>query len=173
MSKYASILFSPEEYYEIAPFRFPVYHDLVPGESKGMELITRQQSKNTFKSIKVAQKIGKAKGIGTKEAVELLSKIGEEGTEELVYDFAPELEELQADNVGAVEQKVSFVTLFMQYRGEAQLNGKRKWEKLSDWSVEDTEAMPAKILEEIFTLILWERDGWPKKEEPTEVVVDE
>ena len=37
MSKYASLLFSPTEYHEIAPFRFPIYRDLVPGEAKGIE----------------------------------------------------------------------------------------------------------------------------------------
>ena len=77
MSKYASLLFSPAEYHEIMPFRFPVYHDLVPGEAKGIEEMTRKQSKNTFKSIKVAQKIAKQRGITTKEAVELLSSISE------------------------------------------------------------------------------------------------
>ena len=50
----------------------------------------------------------------------------------------------------------------MQYRAEAQLNGKKKWEKLSDWTMEDTESIPSAILEEIFQLILWERDGWPE-----------
>lgn len=174
MSKYASILFTPEEYEEIAPFRFPVYRDLVPGEAKGMEAITRQQSKNTFKSIKVAQKIAKAKGIKVKEAVELLANIGEAGNEDIIYEFAPELEELQQDNVGSVEQQVAFVTLFMQYRGEAQLNGKRKWEKLSDWEESDTEAMPQAIMNQIFQLIVWERDGWPTaKNMPVDVMEPE
>lgn len=163
MSKYASLLFSPAEYHEIAPFRFPIYHDLVPGEAKGIEEMTRKQSKTTFKSIKVAQKIAKAKNIPTKEAVEMLSNLGGDGTEEFVYDFAEELEELNADSSGNVETQVAFVTLFMQYRAEAQINGKKKWEKLSDWTVEDTEAMPSAVMSEIFQLILWERDGWPKE----------
>lgn len=163
MSKYASLLFSPEKYHEISPFRFPIYEDLVPGEAKGIEKLTRDQSKNTFKSIKVAQRIAKAKGISTKEAVELLSKIGsEEDSQDFLYEYASELEDLQSDSLGNVETKVAYVTLFMQYRAEAQINGKRKWERLEDWGVEDTEAMPTKILDDIFQLLLWERDGWPK-----------
>lgn len=161
MSKYASLLFSPEEYHEITPFRFPVYHDLVPGEAKGIEELTRAQSKSTFKSLKVAQRIAKQKGIPTKEAVELLSSIGE-SDQEMIYEFAEELEELQRDSVGDVETKVGFVTLFMQYRAEAQINGKKKWEKLSDWTVEDTEAMPNTIMQQIFEFVMWERDGWPE-----------
>ena len=162
MSKYASLLFTPEEYHEITPFRFPIYHDLVPGEAKGIEALSRAQSKSTFKSLKVAQRIAKAKGIPTKEAVELLSNIGE-GDGEMVYEFAEELEELQNDASGTVKTQVAFVTLFMQYRAEAQINGKKKWEKLDDWTAEDTEAMPNAIMQQIFEFITWERDGWPQE----------
>jgi len=163
MSKYASLLFAPTEYHEIAPFRFPIYHDLVPGEAKGIEEMTRNQSRTTFKSIKIAQRIAKQKGITTKEAVELLSNISDGQHEEDIYEFAEELEELNRDQVGGVETQIDFVTLFMQYRAEAQINGKKKWEKLSDWTLEDTEAMPTQVLQDIFQLILWERDGWPKE----------
>jgi len=163
MSKYASLLFAPEQYHEIAPFRFPVYHDLVPGEAKGIEEMTREQSRSTFKSIKIAQRIGKARGISTKEAVDLLSSISEGENEEAIFEFAEELEELNRDQVGSVQTKVAFVTLFMQYRAEAQINGKKKWEKLSDWTVDDTESMPTALLNQIFELVLWERDGWPEE----------
>lgn len=165
MSKYASLLFSPEEFHEIAPFRFPIFHDLVPGEARGIEEINRKQSKNTFKSLKVAQRIAQSKGITTKEAVNLLANINENGDEDFVYEYAEELEDLQTDAVGEIELQLSFVTLFMKYRAEAQINGKKKWEKLDDWTLEDTEQMPAKIMNEIFQLLLWERDGWPGKGE--------
>ena len=80
----------------------------------------------------------------------------------MVYEYAQELEELGANQFSEVEIQISFVTLFMQYRGEVQLNGKKKWEKTSDWQMEDTESMPKKMMEEIFQLVTWERDGWPK-----------
>ena len=166
MSKYASLLFSPEEYHEIGPFRFPIYGDLVPGEAKGMEELTRSTSQNTFKSIRVAKSIAERKGITTKEAVQLLAEIGTGDTEEMVYEYAQELEELGANQFSEVEIQISFVTLFMQYRGEVQLNGKKKWEKTSDWQMEDTESMPKKMMEEIFQLVTWERDGWPKPGKP-------
>lgn len=164
-AKYASLLFAPEEYHEIGPFRFPVYKDLVPGEARGIEEITRKQSKSTFRSIKLAQRIAKDKGITTKEAVELLSKTGESGSEDLLYDYAADLEELQRDSVGAVEQQVAFVTLFMKYRAEAKLEGTKDWTKLEDWSQEDTESMPSRLMQDVFSLILWERDGWPTPSE--------
>ena len=162
MSKYASLLFSPEEYYEIGPFRFPVYHDLVPGEAKGIEEIGRKQSKSTFRSLKLAKRIAKDKEITTKEAIELLANTAD--NQELLYDYANELEELQRDSVGAVEQQIAFVTLFMQYRGEAKLPRQKDWQKLSDWTANDTEAIPGRLMEQIFELVTWERDGWPKSE---------
>lgn len=162
MSKYASILFSPEKYHEIGPFRFPIYNDLVPGEAKGIEELTRKQSKSTFSSIKLAQRIAKDKGITTKEAIELLG--GDGANEEVLYDYATELEDLQNNSVGAVEQQIAFVTLFMRYRGEVKMPKAKDWEQTKDWSEEDTEAIPTKIMEEIFQLISWERDGWPEPE---------
>lgn len=168
MSKYASILFAPAEYHEIGPFRFPVYHDLVPGEAKGIEEISRKQSKSTFRSIKLAQRIAKDKGISTKEAIELLGNVGEDSNQDVLYDYAADLEDLQRDTVGAVEQQVAFVTLFMKYRAEARIDGKKGWSRLEDWDQADTESMPSKLMEEIFTLILWERDGWPEADQGNE-----
>ena len=167
MSKYASLLFGPEKYYEVGPFRFPIYEDLVPGEARHIEEYAKKQSKATFKSIKLAQRIAKDKGITTKEAIELMSKIGEtEGeTPDIVYDYAEEIEELQNQGVSPTDQKISFVTLFMQYRGEAKLNGSSEWSKLKDWESQDTEEMPTKMLDEVFKLMLWERDGWPAHED--------
>ena len=163
MSKYASLLFSPDTYHEIGPFRFPVYHDLVPGEAKGIETISRKQSRSTFASIKLAQRIAKDKGISTKEAIELLGKT-DEANQDLLYDYAAELEELQRNTVGAVETQIAFVTLFMQFRGEVKLPKAKDWQRVEDWSEADTEAMPSKVLEDIFRLISWERDGWPEPE---------
>jgi hypothetical protein len=165
MSKYASLLFAPEEYHEIGPFRFPIYHDLVPGESRKIEQLTRKQSKSVFRSIKLAQRIAKDKGITTKEAVDLLSNASQTENEELLYDYTDELEALQDQGVNAVEQRVSFVTLFMQFRGEVKLPGEENWKPTDDWTESDTEKMPGKLLDEVFNLILWERDGWPAGDE--------
>jgi hypothetical protein len=162
MSKYASLLFKPEEYREVGPFRFPIYHDLVPGEAKGIEAIARQQSKHTFRSIKLAQRIAKDKEITVKEAVELLSGSEDGDSQELLLNYAAELEEMQANSLGANEQQIAYVTLFMQYRAEAKLPGATEWAQLRDWSQDDTEGMPSALMAEIFTLIMWERDGWPE-----------
>lgn len=163
MSKYASLLFAPEKYHEIGPFRFPIYNDLVPGEAKGVEAISRKQSRSTFASIKLAQRIAKDKEITTKEAIDLLGNTGEDN-QEILYDYASELEEMQRSSIGAIEQQVAFVTLFMQYRAEVKLPKAKDWQKIPDWTEADTEAMPTKLMEEVFQMITWERDGWPEPE---------
>lgn len=164
MSKYASLLFSPENYHEIGPFRFPIYKDLVPGEAKRIEELSRKQSSSTFKSIKLAQKIAKDRSITTKAAIELLSNAGDKEDEEIMYDYANELEELNNSGIGAVTQQIEYVTLFMKFRAEVKLPGESEWTKTTDWTQEDTEEMPQKYVKEIFELINWEREGWPEKE---------
>jgi len=167
MSKYASLLFGPEKYYEIGPFRFPIYEDLVPGEARHIEEYQKTQSKVTFKSLKLAQRIAKDRGITTKEAVELMGSIGnaEGETPDLVYEYAEEIEDLQNQGLNATDQKINFVTLFMQYRGEAQLNGDGNWIALRDWTTKDTEEMPTKMMDQVFQMLMWERDGWPAHED--------
>lgn len=163
MSKYASLLFSPEEYYEIGPFRFPIYHDLVPGEARGIEVLARKQSKHTFSSIKLAQKIAKDRRITTQEAIELLGN-NDEQNQDIFYEYASELEELQQLSVGAVEQKIEYATLFMKFRGEVKLPKAREYTKVSDWTDQDTESIPNKLLDKINQFISWEQSGWPVQE---------
>jgi hypothetical protein len=166
MSKYASLLFKPKEYHQIGPFRFPIYHDLVPGESKGIEEISRKQSKHTYRSIRLAQKIAKDRDITVKEAIDLLSNANPDSTQEILLNYAEDMEDLQSNSVGAYEQQIAFVTLFMQYRAEVRLpsGDKSKWTRTEDWVTDDTEHMPGKLLTEIFQFITWERDGWPELE---------
>jgi len=164
MSKYSSILFVPDKFHHIGPFRFPVFEDLTPGEAKGIEMLTRKQSKQTFKSIRLAQQIAKDKKITTKEAIDMMSNLGDNDSEDLAIQYSKELEQLQSEGVSAVEQQIDFVTLVMQYRGEAQIKG--KWQSLKDWSEDDTDSMPSKLLEQVFEFVIWERDGWPTEGKP-------
>lgn len=167
MSKYASLLFETENYHKIGPFRFPIYHTLLPGEAQGIEDITRRQSKSTYHTIKLAQRIAKDKGLATaEEALELLTsnKLDDENKQQFVLEYADEMEALQRDSMGATEQQCHFVTLFIKFRGEAVIpgSGSKQWTPLTDWTPEDTERNP--FVQDIFKLMLWERDGWPSPE---------
>lgn len=163
MSKYASLLFAPEEYYEIGPFRFPIYHDLVPGEARGLERLSKKESRHTFNSIKLAKKIADDKGITTKAAVELLSETGED-KQEIFYEYATELEELQVASVGVVDAKIDKATLLIQFRGEVKTNKSKDWQKVEDWTEADTEKIPGKLLDKIVEFMEWERTEWPSSE---------
>jgi hypothetical protein len=70
MSKYASVLFDTDEYHRIGPFRFPIYHALLPGEAKGIERLARLQTKSTYRTIKLAQRIAKDKNLADIETPE-------------------------------------------------------------------------------------------------------
>lgn len=161
MSKY-SVLFEAEEFYTIGPFRFPIFQDLTPGESRGMEAVNKKQSKNTYKSMKLAQKIARDHKLKSKEALEVLSNIGKEENQDYLFEYADDVEELTNGSLSELEQKIEYVTLFMRFRGQVKLPPSEEWTRTEDWTPADTEALTSKRLNQIYELITWERDGWPK-----------
>lgn len=172
MAKYASLLFSPEQYHQIGPFRLPVYHDLVPGEAKLIEEVSRRFTTTSYKSIQLARRVAQDKGISLREAVDLLGRANEPENEDLVFNYATELEELQSTSVGAVAQKIAFVTVLLQYRGEVQLPNTEGWTQVKDWTEADTEATPTPVLDQLFEFLTWERDGWPSGTAGNEALPD-
>ena len=168
MSKYSSVLFGAERYEKIGPFRFPIWKELVPGEVRGFERIAKEQARSTFRSIKLAQKVGAERGISTQEAIELLGNLNKEENQDILYQYAEELDEIQ--NAGLTEhaQKLEHVTLFMKYRGEVKMPGSREYVQTKDWSSDDTDNMPTNLLNAVYELIVKERDGWTEGGKDTE-----
>lgn len=164
MTSYATFLFPSRESCQIGPIKFPIYKDILPGEARKIEEISRQQTQNSFKGIKLAQRIAKDRGIPTAEAITILANLDDPTNQDIVFDYATQLEELQADaaEVNQISQKIEYVTAFMQCRGQVQREGTPEWVPVPDWSASDTERMPLKMLDEIFTLMVKERDGWPE-----------
>ena len=159
MSKYSNLFFKEKEYYEIAPFRFPIYEDLVAGEAEGVENIARNQAQNTYTLLKIAKQVAKKKKISIKEALDILSDT--ESDNEVVYDYAEELAEVQRSGTSVAEQQIEMVTLFIKYRGE--LKDGDKWIPVSDWTREDTLNVPTKLMSDVFEFVNWERNGWPEE----------
>ena len=164
MSKYSKIFFGQKEYYDIKPFRFPIYKDLVAGEIEGIEDLARKQAKNTYALLKIAKSVAERKEIPIQEALDALSDVNE--NQELLYDYVDELAEIQTQGQSVSEQKILTVSLFMRYR--AELKEKNKWIQLTDWELEDTREMPSRLLDEIYEFVEWERNGWPTEDEETE-----
>ena len=160
MSKYTGLLFPVDEYHQIGPFRFPIYKDLVPGEARDIEDFLKHQSRSFYKSLKLAQRISKDKKIPTKQALDMLSSLDTDKGQQIVIDYAEELEALTENTVGETEQQIQFVTVLMRYRGQLQ-DSSGNWAPTTDWTEEDTLLIPKKILASIFQFIFWERDGWP------------
>jgi hypothetical protein len=159
MSKYSKLFFQEKEYHDIGPFRFPIYEDLVAGEAEGVENIARKQAQNTYTLLKIAKAVSKKKKISVKAALEILSDA--ESDNEVLYDYAEELADIQKDSATVAEQQIEMTTLFLRFRGEVK--GDEGWKTVPDWSREDTLSIPSKLLNEVFEFINWERNGWPEE----------
>jgi|TARA_Y100000015_G_scaffold17693_1_gene17047 hypothetical protein len=164
MSKYSKIFFGQKEYYDIAPFRFPIYKDLVAGEIEGIEDVARKQAKNTYALLKIAKDIAVKQEIPVQEALDALADVNE--NQEVLYDYVDQLADIQTNGQSASEQKILTVTLFMKYR--AELKEGKKWVQLPDWEISDTREMPSRMLDEIYTFVEWERNGWPDPDDEEE-----
>lgn len=163
MSKYASILFGADQYHHIGPFRLPVYNDLVPGESRRIEEVSRKFTAASYKSLQLAKRIARDKNISMKEAVELLSRANEPENEDLVMNYVSELEEIEQAQMSPTAQRISFVTVLLKFRAEIKLPDSSDWKQVPDWSDEDTEHIPPQLLNQLFEFLTWERDGWPEE----------
>tara|TARA_Y100000287_G_C14140457_1_gene314437 strand:- start:91 stop:597 length:507 start_codon:yes stop_codon:yes gene_type:complete len=157
MSKYSKIFFGQKTYYDIKPFRFPVYNDLVAGEIEGIEETAKKQANNTYAMLKIAKSVATKQQIPVQDALDALSDM--ENNQELLFDYVDELANIQSQGQSVSEMKIETVTLFMRYR--AELKEKGKWIQLSDWETDDTREMPRKLLDQIFEFVDWERNGWP------------
>ena len=130
MSKYSKVFFGKKEYYDIEPFRFPIYKDLVAGEIEGIEAVARKQAKNTYALLKIAKDVSKKRDITLQDALDALSDVNE--NQEVLYDYVDELAEIQTQGQSASEQKIETVSLFMKYR--AEYKERSKWVTVPDWS---------------------------------------
>jgi hypothetical protein len=161
MSKY-SILFEADDYHEIGPFRFPIYHDLTPGETKRFNKLQKEHAASTYRSMELAQKIAQDHKIKPSEALTILSNISSDDNQDYLFQYAAEVQELSDGVMNADEQRDSIVTAFMQMRGEAKMPD--GWVRTDDWGTEDTDGMPGPLVKSIHEFINWERHGWPAPE---------
>jgi len=164
MSKYSKIFFGQKEYYDIKPFRFPIYKDLVAGEIEGIEDLARKQAKNTYALLKIAKDVAEKQEIPVHEALDALSDINQ--NQDLLYEYVEELADIQTQGQSVSEQKIMTVTLFMRYR--AELKERSKWVHVPDWEEADTREMPRRLLDDIFEFVDWERNGWPSDNDEEE-----
>jgi hypothetical protein len=91
-----------------------------------------------------------------------LQNIGQEENQMYLFQYAEDVEKLTNSSFSELEQKIMHVTIFMRFRGQAKLPPSNEWVATTDWEEADTEALTKKRLNQIYDLMTWERDGWPK-----------
>ena len=161
MSKYSKIFFGQKEYYDIKPFRFPIYKDLVAGEIEGIEDLARKQVANTYALLKIARDVAQKQDIPVQDALDALSDV--DSNQDLLFDYVDELALIQTQGQSVSEMKIETVTLFMRYR--AEVKERSKWVQVPDWEMDDTREMPRRLLDDIYEFVGWERNGWPEEDD--------
>lgn len=157
MSRYSFLLASEEsKYFELTPaIRLKQYGGWLVAESIEQEEISKGQSQATIKAVQLAKKIASAKGISLDEAFELLQ--GGVGSEtELLSEYTEETLSMMNSGISAEQSNARLITTFMRCRGEGLVDG--EWEKLSDWTIEDTKAMTRPLLSKVLEFIADEQD---------------
>lgn len=159
MSNYAGILFKHEDFHVIGPFRFPIMKALLPAERRGMRDFEAAEAQASLGFMKLAKRIGKEKEMTAKQVFEILQ--AGNADHEIVFEYAEEMQALNAAAPDPLDKVSAFVTLFMQTRGEAQLDEDSGPIRTPDWEDHNTEQIPMNMQQEIYQFILWERNGWP------------
>lgn len=164
-----AVLFPPETYHVIGPFKFPVYKDLAPAESRAINAVLKEQTQGSTQAIGIARRIAHDKGISVKEAMERLRDLKSEENADLLYEYLDEIQELN-QGADAEEGRNQVVTIVMQMRGSmVSPENDGTYTRTETWDSTDTDVVPSKLLNEIFQYIMWERDGWPTSgNEPSE-----
>lgn len=155
-------LFPADEFHFIGPFRFPVYNDVNPGEARAIRKVMTEQAEGTTEAFALASRIAKDKGIKVHIAMQKLQNLRNPENEDLLYEYFDEVNKLSpASAVGNI-QRDKVCTVVMQLRGELKDPETNTYTRTTEWSAEDTDVVPSKMLDQIFEYIMWEQNGWPK-----------
>ena len=163
MSKYSEFfLLSNAEYEKIGDhLRLRRYGSWLAQESWMREEQSQKRAQFTLRTIALARKIAKEKGIEEEEAFGMLQSAVKDPV--VFVEYANETSALMEAMPSGREDLCSLVTAFFKNRGEV-LQGK-KWVKTEDWTMEDTEQLPKHLLEQVEAFIVSEDDAVSNDEE--------
>jgi hypothetical protein len=157
MSKYSFLLQGEEpEYFELLPtLRLRKYGGWLVAEAIEQEETSRAQSQATIRAVQLAKRIAIARDIQLDEAFELLQNGANLSEMELLGEFTEETLSMLS-SVGSVEvSNARVVTTFIRCRGEALIDG--EWQRVDDWSVDDTKSMGRKLISKTMDFIAEEQ----------------
>ena len=159
MSKYSFLLQGKEpEYFELSEsLRLRKHGSWLVAEAIEQEELSRSQSQATIRAVQLAKRIAAAKNIELEDAFALLQ--GGTGLSEmdLLSDFTEETLSMLNTGTSVEMGNAKLVTAFMRCRGEGLIGD--SWEKLEDWSLEDTKAMDREMIAKAMDFILSEQEG--------------
>lgn len=159
MSKYSFLLQSKEpEYFELSDaLRLQKHGGWLVAEAIEQEELSRAQSQATIRAVQLAKRIAVAKDIPLDEAFSLLQ--GGNGISEmdLLGDFTEETLSMLTSGSSVETGNAKLVTAFMRCRGEGLIEN--VWQRLEDWSLDDTKIMGRAMIAKAMEFIVAEQEG--------------
>lgn len=158
MSKYSFLLETKEEgFFELLPgLRLKKYGGWLVAEAIEQEEISKLQSQATIRAVQLAKKIATSKNIALDEAFTLLQGGGAITETELLADFTEETLGMLSSGSSMEATNARMVTAFVRSRGQGLVDG--EWTDVSDWDLEDTKALPRKVIARVVEFISSEQD---------------
>jgi hypothetical protein len=164
MSKYSFLLETKEEgFCELLPgLRLKKFGGWLVAEAIEQEEIGKLQSQATIKAVQLAKRIATSKGISLDEAFALLQGGGSTISEaELLSEFTEETLSMLTSGSSVEATNARMVTAFIRSRGQGLIDG--EWRDTGDWSTEDTNALPRRIIAKVVEFISSEQESEMKE----------
>jgi len=163
MSKYSFLLETKtKDYFELLPeLRLKKYGGWLVAEAIEQEEIGKLQSQATIRAVQLAKRIASNKGIPLDEAFALLQGGGSITETELLADFTEETLAMINSGTSVEATNARMATAFIRSRGQGLID--ETWEDLTDWEVEDTKALPRRIIAKVVEFISAEQESEMKE----------
>jgi hypothetical protein len=163
MSKYSFLLETKEEgFFELLPtLRLKKYGGWLVAEAIEQEEISKLQSQATIRAVQLAKRIATAKDIPLDEAFALLQGGSALSEVELLSDFTEETLGMITSGSSMEVANARMATAFIRSRGQGLIDG--EWQDISDWTVDDTQNLPRKVIARVVEFITEEQDAEVKE----------
>jgi hypothetical protein len=167
MSKYSEFfLLTSAEYEAIGDkLRLRKYGSWLAEEAWLKEKQNQRRAQFTLRTIQLARRIAKEKGIPEEEVFQLLQTDNNDRAE-LFSEFSEETAKLMDLLPSGKDQFEELVTLFFRNRGEVNIG--KKWQATDDWTKEDTNKLPEAYLQKIEAFMTAEESSNQDEAEPEE-----
>lgn len=149
-----------ESYETIGKLRFRRYRDLLSAEAAGIEKLDRDQTHFQLQVLTLAKRISDAQGKSIDEVLtqmQGLSSVDDVGKLNYFSQYLDELTIMLAMAPNRTKVEDELVTIAIQSRAEIKVDG--AWQRVDDWSEEDTKMLPSKFKAQISEFIRREQAG--------------